>query len=249
MVRPWCVQTASPIWEVQWPTPTHQISSLTIYIQSIWCLTKMPVVMSWCETVQNIKVYNTAILPVLLYSTETMSLYWHHLRKLTRTQLQHLQTIMHIQWQERVPDVEVLKRAGRVSAEATITARQLRWAGHVSRMPDDQLPKAVFWGELISGNRKTGAPKLRYKDCLKWHLKNAGIDVHTREDKAQDRSYWCGITSNSLIAIEERHLQRYNIVHDRRHSQLLSSDFICSRCHSACCSKAGLTSHSQVCKD
>ena len=33
---------------------------------------------------------------------------------------------IHIKWQERVPDVQVLKRAGTVSAEATITARQLR---------------------------------------------------------------------------------------------------------------------------
>ena len=191
-----------------------------------------------------IKVYNTAILPVLLYSTETMTLYLCHLRQLTRTQLQHLQAIMHIKWQERVPDVEVLKRAGAVSAEATITARQLRWAGHVSRMPDDQLLKAVFFGELISGNRKTGVPKLRYTDGLKWHLKNAGIDVHTWEDKGQHRYCWHGIILKSLIAIEERCLQRYNIVHNKRHSQLVTSDFICSRCHQACCSKAGLTLHS-----
>ena len=57
-----------------------------------------------------------------------------------------MQAKLHIKWLERVPDVEVLKRAGTVSAEATIIATQLRWAGHVSRMPEDQLPKAVFWG-------------------------------------------------------------------------------------------------------
>ena len=84
-----------------------------------------------------IKVYNNAILPVLLYSTETMTLYQCHLRHCTRPQLQHLQAILHIKWQERVPDVEVLKRAGTVSAEATITTTQLSWAGHVSRMPDN----------------------------------------------------------------------------------------------------------------
>ena len=113
---------------------------------------------------------------------------------------------MYIKWQERVPDVEVLKRAGTVSAEANIPATQLRWADHVSRIPDDQLLKPVFFRELMSDNRKTGAPKLRYKDDLKWHLKNAGIDVHTWEDIAQDRSCWHGIISKSLIAIEERHL-------------------------------------------
>ena len=45
----------------------------------------------------------------------------------------------------------------------------------------------------MSGNRKTGALKLRYKDGLKWHLKNAGIDVDTWEDKAHDRFHWHGI--------------------------------------------------------
>ena len=80
-------------------------------------------------------------------------------------------------WQERLPDMEVLKRVGTVSTEAHITAKQLRWAGHVSRMPYDQLPKAMLFGELTSGNRRTGVPKLRYKDGLKQHLKSAGIDV------------------------------------------------------------------------
>ena len=170
-------------------------------------------------------------------------------RQLTRTWLQYLQAIMHIKWQERVPDVEVLKRAGMVSTESHITVIQLRWAGHVSRMPDDQIPKAVLFGELMSGNRKTGAPKLRYKDGLKWHLKSTGTDVHTWEDEAQDRSHWHGIISKSLTAIEKRHLWRYNIAHDKRHSQLVTSGFICSRCLQACCSKASLTSHSRVCRD
>ena len=64
--------------------------------------------------------------------------------------------------------------------------------------------------------------------------------IHTWEDKAQDRSCWCGIILKSLIAIEDSHLQWYNIVHDKRHSQLVTSDFICSRCHQAYHSRAGL---------
>ena len=196
-----------------------------------------------------IKVYKTAIHPVLFYSTETMTLYWHDLRQLTRTQLQHLKAIMHIKWQERVPDVEVLKRAGTVSAEATITARQLRWAGLVSRMLDDRLPKAVFLGGIDLWQQEDRCSKTEVQNGLKQHLKNAGIDVHIWEDKAQDRSCWCDIVSKFLIAIEERHLQQYNIAHNKRHSQLVTSDFICSRCHWACHSKAGLTLHNQAWKD
>jgi transcription termination factor 2 len=36
--------------------------------------------------------------------------------------------------------------------------RQLRWAGHVSRMDDTRIPKAVFYCELRQGRRDRGAP-------------------------------------------------------------------------------------------
>ena len=77
--------------------------------------------------------------------------------------------------------MEVLKRADTVSVEALITASQLRWAGHVLRMPDSRLPKAVFYGELCHGKRKRGRPKLRYRDVLKRHMKIGEIDYSNWE--------------------------------------------------------------------
>ena len=50
------------------------------------------------------------------------------------------------------------------SVEEIVTACQLRWTGHVIRMEDSRLPKAVFYGELKEGSRRVGAPRLRYKD-------------------------------------------------------------------------------------
>ena len=88
-----------------------------------------------------VKVYNAAILPALLYSTECMTLYRTHIKKITRTQLRHLRQILGIHWQDRVSDVEVLRRANTPSAEALITASQLRWAGHVRRMSDSDSQK------------------------------------------------------------------------------------------------------------
>lgn len=67
-----------------------------------------------------VKVCNAAILPSLLYSVESMTLYQRHIKRLTRSQIRH-----------RVPDVEVLRRAETPSVQALITASQLRWAGHV----------------------------------------------------------------------------------------------------------------------
>jgi len=38
-------------------------------------------------------------------------------------------------------------------------------------MPDNRLTKAVLYGELSVGKRKTGGQKLRYKDVVKRHMK------------------------------------------------------------------------------
>ena len=52
---------------------------------------------------------------------------------------------------------------------------QLRWAGHVSRMEDVRMPKAVFFSHLQEGKRDRGAARKRYKDQLKRQLARAGI--------------------------------------------------------------------------
>ena len=40
----------------------------------------------------------------------------------------------------------------------------LLWIGHVIRMPDEQLPKKVFYGELQVGKRSQGGRKKRHKE-------------------------------------------------------------------------------------
>ena len=141
----------------------------------------------------------------------------------------------------------MLRRAGTVSAEAHITSAQLRWAGHVSRMPDDRLPKAVFYGELAVGKRKQGGQKLRYKDVIKRHMKNTNIEDDTWEEKAANRSVWRGFVRSSISAIEERRLQDYARSHARRHAAVTQSAFHCICCGKACRSRAGLVAHQRAC--
>ena len=64
---------------------------------------------------------------------------------------------------------------------------QLRWTGHVTRMPDECLPKKILYGELQVGKRSHGSQKKRYKDTLKASLK----DQHTNRVMGTDctRSY------------------------------------------------------------
>ena len=82
---------------------------------------------------------------------------------------------------------------------------QLRWTGHVIRMPGERLPKKVFYGELQEGNRSEGGQKKRYKDTLKASLKNFGIPIESWEQTAQERSKWrCLINKGASLYEKKR---------------------------------------------
>ena len=72
-----------------------------------------------------------------------------------------------IKWQDKIPDTEVLKKAGMQSMHTVLKLAQLRWTGHVIKIADERLPKKVFYGELQEGKRSQGGQKKRYKDTLK----------------------------------------------------------------------------------
>ena len=61
---------------------------------------------------------------------------------------------------------------------------QLRWTGHVTRMPDERLPKKILYGELQVGKRSHGCQKKRYKDTLKASLKDFNIPTEPWEQIA-----------------------------------------------------------------
>ena len=52
--------------------------------------------------------------------------------------------MLSIKWQAYVSNEEVLKNASLPSIESIFLQMQLRWAGHISRMEDIRMPKAVF---------------------------------------------------------------------------------------------------------
>ena len=114
-----------------------------------------------------IAVYNACVLSTLLYGSETWTAYARQQRRLNRFHLRCLRRILGISWQDRVPNKDVLERAGIPSMFAMLSQRRLRWLGHILRMEDGRLPKDVLYGELTSGSRPVGRPMLRYKDVCK----------------------------------------------------------------------------------
>ena len=79
------------------------------------------------------------------------------------------------------------------SIHTLLKLAQLRWTGHVTRMPDERLPKKILYGELQVGKRSHGGQKKRYKDTLKASLKDFNIPTESWEQIAQDRTKWGGL--------------------------------------------------------
>ena len=135
-----------------------------------------------------LKVCMAVVLTVLLYACESWTVYSRHARNPNHLHSKCLRIILSINWQDMVPDTEVLTRAGISSIHTLLQKAQVRWAGHVTRMSDDRLPKQLLYGELCLGKRSLGGQHKRFKDTIKKTLKSFNIDVTNWEVCAQEGS-------------------------------------------------------------
>jgi len=85
-------------------------------------------------------VYNAICVSTLLYACEGWTLYHCHIRVLKAFYIWCLQTILHAYWWDKISHVEICRRAGTTCLETILLRRQLRWLGHVIRMPGSRLP-------------------------------------------------------------------------------------------------------------
>ena len=129
-------------------------------------------------------VYQPCVLSTLLYGSESWTTYARPERRLNGFHLRCLRRLLHIRWQDRVTNTEVLERAGSLSMPSLPIQRRLRWLGHAHRMEPDRLPREILYGELREGVLRVGRPLLRYKDVIKRDLRSALIDTSAWEDIA-----------------------------------------------------------------
>ncbi len=101
-------------------------------------------------------VYNACVISTLLYGSEAWTTYARQERRLNTFHMRSLRRILGILWQDKVPNTEVLSRAGLPSMFTLLRQRRLRWLGHVHRLPDGRIPTDLLYGELASGKRPTG---------------------------------------------------------------------------------------------
>ena len=196
-----------------------------------------------------VRVYKAITLSILLYGCETWTIYKHHLRRLEAFNIRSLQSILGITWRERMPHTTILERTQSTSIEAMLITRQLRWVGHVIRMPEDRLPRCLLYGELEDGRRSVGGQKKRYKDSLKENLKACNIVPDQLEHLAINRSLWRSTVHEGVTYFEEQRTNARIAKRDARHARLQrpplgpGDGIPCPTCGKRCASEFGLRSH------
>ena len=84
---------------------------------------------------------------------------------------------------------------------------KLRWTGHVVRMKDSRIPKALLYGRLASGAPKRGNHNT-YLNSVKSTLRECGISCTKLEELASLRTNWREIVKNGIARSEGDRIER-----------------------------------------
>jgi hypothetical protein len=136
----------------------------------------------------------TAILPIVLYGSETWSLTLREEHRLRVFENSVLRRIFGPKREEdgswrKLHNGELHSLYSSPNIVRVIKSRRLRWVGHVSRMGEGRGVYRVLVGRP-EGKSPLGRPRRRWEDNIKMDLWEIGIDEANWIRLAQDRVQW-----------------------------------------------------------
>ena len=153
-----------------------------------------------------IAVYRAAVITSLLFGCETWTLKKAHFARLEKFHQTTLRRIARIRWFHKVPNYEVLSHCNIPTLQSMIESAQLRWCGHVVRMKDDRIPKALLYGRLADGTSSRGNHKT-YLNTLKSTLGACVIRCDQLETLASQRNPWRKTYKDGIARAEKKRIE------------------------------------------
>jgi hypothetical protein len=125
------------------------------------------------------RVYKATVRAVLLYTSETWPIRVKVLKHLQVFDNRCLRTIARVGWHQRIRNEVIRKRvfgcATGTSIVECIQLQQLRWLGHVLRMPSHRLPKrALFSSPDPAWRKRRGGQPTTWQKGMKAITKRLG---------------------------------------------------------------------------
>src|SRR5664279_1059535 len=137
-----------------------------------------------------LRVYETLVLTVLLYNSETWMLREAQKHRLRVMEMAFLRKIEGITRRDRIRNEEIYSRLSyQMNVEQRIEQRRFRYFGHVSRMDYHRYPRIAMDG-YVHGQRSRGRPKKRWLDGIRQDCEERGLSLHDAMNMTQDRKRW-----------------------------------------------------------
>jgi hypothetical protein len=137
-----------------------------------------------------VKVYETMVVPILLYGSECWSLKKTDERKIQTAEMSWLRRMIGISRLQRIRNEVIRKHLGQeTSLVHRIQERRLKWFGHVSRMSQERLPYVALHTK-IHGQRIRGRPRRRWIDTISQDLEQKGLSMNEVAILMPDRNAW-----------------------------------------------------------
>ena len=147
---------------------------------------------SWLSLGTKLKLYNTCILPIMVYRSECWALSKADARKIDALDQSCLRRILDdIRWYHRVSNREVRRMTEEPPLTAIIQKRRLMLFGHLARMDETADARRILTGVHQSDwSRAVGCPYTSWMVTLKSDLSLHNLTFEVAIELALDKSLW-----------------------------------------------------------
>lgn len=137
-----------------------------------------------------LRLFNSNVKSILLYSCETWKATKQIERKLQVFINRCLRSIMGIWWPETISNKELWERAGQHEISKEIKFRKWKWIGHVLRRENDNITRMAFDWNPHGLSRRRGRPKTTWCNTIRHEAEQAGKSWNEIKALAGNRVRW-----------------------------------------------------------
>ena len=135
-------------------------------------------------------IFRSIFVPILTYGHESWAMTERMRSRVQASEMRFLRRIEGVTLLDKVSNTNVHKSLGVESLLLRIERSQLRWFGHVSRMPQERLPKQTLFA-VPNGKRPVGRPRQRWMNHIEdlgWN--RLGLTLEEMKEVVEDRDVW-----------------------------------------------------------
>ena len=183
----------------------------------LWCQRKV-------QTSTKVRILNSVILITLLYGLESTVFLEPHICRLQSFVIRCLWIILSVSVREKKRHTTMHKMAKQPKVSPILSKHRLHFLGHLSRMPEDQLPCQLLVSAPVGCKHSAGGQKRQWNNIMASDLKQCNLSGTWREhaqEHAQEHGSWHTTIQKSVecLNIEAENYEKSSKEKKKRHHE------------------------------